>query len=622
MRDFKLKISTRMLELLSQDLYTNIYFVLAELVANAYDADAENVYIFINDNEIRVEDDGNGMSEDELDDVYLLIGGVSRDNDSNARTLNKKRMKMGRKGIGKLSALSISNGFQIITVKDSKPIGIFIPKKIEHDNETLKQLQTEEIVLKKIKEHGTAIIMSNPNVSIPKNQSTIIRNLGRIFPKELVDFNIYVNFYGKEEILTSDESSVISRLATLITVGKEYESHANYLSDNMNIQVEKFPIIERQIEMFCLTEKKRKKYPLRIKGWIGTYKTTSGMKKDIDEFSDNYIAIFAHDKMGQRNVLDFVRRNRVYESYIVGHLYINLFEESSLPDMAATNRQGYNENDPRWIEALPIIRELTDNLVRMHVNFAQLEQKDKESLNEAKRRAKEEELKMKLNAVSQEIVKGISTRLGAEEQNMDEIISQELERIKPTLGFKSVVDANKKKIMISQTLKDKSVSDIIYYMLQFNGIHKDDIIYSNSDDPESNLPERDIYGYLEHFFVKSVSSEMINVIFVTSENVVSLEKNNPALSWGVLMEIGAAWITKKEHWIFNINDFKPEAPLNTVDKYVAIKKTTDHISLCEAMVNSFCQKIIMTAESLGYSAHGIEENKKELKKYVTVYIPS
>ena len=52
--DYKLQVSPRMLELLSKDLYTNMYFVLAELIANAYDADAENVYVFIDDNEIRV----------------------------------------------------------------------------------------------------------------------------------------------------------------------------------------------------------------------------------------------------------------------------------------------------------------------------------------------------------------------------------------------------------------------------------------------------------------------------------------------------------------------------------------------------------------------------------------
>ena len=96
--------------------------------------------------------------------------------------------------------------------------------------------------------------------------------------------------------------------------------------------------------------------PLNIHGWIGTYKTTRDMKKEINEFSDNYLAIFAHNKMGQRNILDIIGKNRVYESYVVGNLYIDAFEASDFPDMAATNRQGYNENDPRWIKALEFIR--------------------------------------------------------------------------------------------------------------------------------------------------------------------------------------------------------------------------------------------------------------------------
>ena len=116
--DYTLKISPRMLELLSKDLYTNIYFVLAELIANAYDADAENVYIDITNDCIRVEDDGIGMDSSKLNDVYLYVGSETRNNDENSRTTIKKRLKMGRKGIGKLAALSISNGFQLITIKD------------------------------------------------------------------------------------------------------------------------------------------------------------------------------------------------------------------------------------------------------------------------------------------------------------------------------------------------------------------------------------------------------------------------------------------------------------------------------------------------------------------------
>ena len=61
-RTYNIEIDSRILELLGPNLYTNIYYVLAELIANAYDADAHNVYIFSEDNAIRIEDDGHGMS--------------------------------------------------------------------------------------------------------------------------------------------------------------------------------------------------------------------------------------------------------------------------------------------------------------------------------------------------------------------------------------------------------------------------------------------------------------------------------------------------------------------------------------------------------------------------------
>lgn len=61
-KEYKLNIDPRILELLDPSLYTNIYYVLAELIANAYDADAHNVYIIANKDDITVEDDGKGMS--------------------------------------------------------------------------------------------------------------------------------------------------------------------------------------------------------------------------------------------------------------------------------------------------------------------------------------------------------------------------------------------------------------------------------------------------------------------------------------------------------------------------------------------------------------------------------
>ena len=626
MRDFKLKVSPRMLELLSKDLYTNMYFVLAELIANSYDADAENVYVYIDENEIRVEDDGLGMSEASLDDKYLLIGGESRNSEANARTPIKKRLKMGRKGVGKLAALSISNGFKLITVQNSVRIGVFVPNRIKHDDETLSVLSEDEYSLKKITNHGTAIIMENPKVSIPKLQGTAMRNLAKIFPNDIDDFKIHVVYKGNEELLIPDEKDVMKRLASFISIGDEKKNLEGFLpNDESNLQKEHIQGISETIEINDSNGKMRS-LQVQIYGWIGTYKSTRGMKKEINEFSDNYLAIFAHNKMGLRNILPIVGKNRVYESYIVGNLYIDAFEAPDFPDMAGTNRQGYNESDLRWIVALKHIRELTDRVVRLHENFANAEKEIKEKQRIDIQAQAEEKLREQVNEVTKRITTNLSKRIGDQSsvENLEKLVSSELEAAKPLLGFKSTVDASKKKIMISHTFKDKEVADTIYQMLLFNGVPKEVIIYSNGPDPETNLPERDIYGYLQKFFVRSVSTEMIYVLFVTSENVLSVEKDNPSASWGELMEIGAAWVTQKEHWIFNIDDFKPEKPLNVEDKWVAIYTKTDEngqsiLSLSEAMANSFCNKIIETCNQCGFSPKSFERNKEYLiSNYISI----
>ncbi len=626
-REYKLKVSPRMLEILSKDLYSNMYFVLAELIANSYDADAENVYIFIGDNEIRVEDDGNGMDRDSLDYKYLLVGGESRNSKENSSTATKKRLKMGRKGVGKLAALSISEGFKLVTVCNSEIIGLFIPNRIEHDDEVLKVLDSNEYQLKRIADHGTAVIMENPKVAIPKLHETILRNLAKIFPNNIDDFKIHVIFKGAEKVLVPDEVDVIKRLASFISVGEEKKDLVHSLSEEQtNLQKTNIEAISETISMKN-SKGNDEDITVRIYGWIGTYPTTRGMKKEINEFSDNYLAIFAHNKMGLRNVLPIVGKNRVYESYIVGNLYIDAFEAPDFPDMAGTNRQGYNESDPRWICALKYIRDLVDKAVKLHETFAAAERADKEAEKERKKEEEERLLKERLSSTTKSITDKISSQISSAstKESIAEVVNNEIEAMKPLLGFKATVDANKKKIMISQTLKDKVVADTIYQMLLFNGVPKEDIIYSNGSDPETNLPEKDIYGYLQKFFINSASTEMIYVLFVTSKNVLNIDPKNPSAAWGELMEIGAAWVTKKDHWIFNINDFKPEQPLNIEDKWVAIYTKDDedghvYLSLTEAMINSFCIKIIQTCQACGYSPKSFESNKEYLtKNFVTVY---
>ena len=99
---YKMTLSLNVLNHLGLTLYSNIPSVLSEVVANSYDADAENVVITITDTRIVIKDDGNGMSIEDINLKYLLVGYQKR-KQGESFSPRFLRPVMGRKGIGKLS---------------------------------------------------------------------------------------------------------------------------------------------------------------------------------------------------------------------------------------------------------------------------------------------------------------------------------------------------------------------------------------------------------------------------------------------------------------------------------------------------------------------------------------
>ena len=81
-KEYRLIVDPRILKILSENLYTNLYYVISELIANAYDADAHNVYVKITNNSLVVEDDGLGMDDDSIK-YYLNVGYESRTDETN-----------------------------------------------------------------------------------------------------------------------------------------------------------------------------------------------------------------------------------------------------------------------------------------------------------------------------------------------------------------------------------------------------------------------------------------------------------------------------------------------------------------------------------------------------------
>ena len=618
-KEYKLSIDPRILELLGPSLYTNIYYVLAELIANAYDAMAHNVYIIANKDDITVEDDGKGMSYANGDIAhYLNVAKESRINAEDSLTDDKTRKKMGRKGIGKLAALSVSENVLVETRRNGETSGFVLSRHV-NENNMLVPISDDKIVFQRITGNGSAIIMKNPQYRLHKTLSVIKKNLLKIFPAVCSDFKIHIIRGKEEEIVDEFDKSAMNDLCAIISLGDNFQHLADLVmvgQPRRDDLVKKRSVVSIPISLRDKSNIEHE-YVLEIAGWLGAYKTTRGRKAEMSDFPDNFISLYANKKMGEFNILPAVGQNKLNEVSVVGQLHIDLFELTELPDMALSNRQGYKSDDMRYIEVLRYVREtLLPDILKLRELYSDIVNAEKKKRKEEEQRKKEADLKADVSRYKS----GVVSHASAEIKQFDgplthdsviEIFKRNLNASSPDIGLKREVDSLKKKILISQTRADKALADIVYNMLVHNHVPADDILYTNCDDEVSRIPEGEkVYQYLRDFFVESFSTQKIYVLFVTSENTKQ--------SWGALTEVGAAWITQIDHKIFNICPFRPEHPLDDESLWHTTAREGNELWMDSVNEDIFCSKIESVCDKLGYSKQTREENKRYLETLVAI----
>lgn len=116
-RELVMSIDLNALEHLGINLYSNIPAVLSEIVANAWDADAQNVTVTVDKAKetITIEDGGTGMDRNGVIDRFLRVGFKRRE--ALGEDTPGGRKPMGRKGIGKLSIFSIAQIAEVYTIQ-------------------------------------------------------------------------------------------------------------------------------------------------------------------------------------------------------------------------------------------------------------------------------------------------------------------------------------------------------------------------------------------------------------------------------------------------------------------------------------------------------------------------
>ncbi len=623
MKEYQLNVDPRILELLGPNLYTNIYYVLAELIANAYDADAQNVYIIANKDDIRVEDDGHGMSYDAGDIAkYLNVAGVSRVSEDESFTRSGERRKMGRKGVGKLAALSVSENVDVMTIAEGEKSGFILSRRPEEGNK-LNPITEDDVSFEYVENHGSAIVMRFPQYRLHKTLAAVKRNLLKIFPLINSDFRIHIIRDGQLAVIDDFDRNVMNELSTLITLGEEFSSFCELVPDLFPAKRNEL-VVAQDTKSIPLTMEDTQgiehEYSLRIEGWIGTYKTTRGRKAEMTDFPDNFISLFANKKMGEFNILPVVGQNKLNEVYVVGQLHVDLFELTELPDIALSNRQGYKSDDPRYEAVRDYVRsELLADILKKREIFTDLGKANKQQKKTESQRQDEERLRKSMDNFrrkTSEIAARNIAELGAgsSQEAVEKVVSQSINDNSPDLGLKTVVDSQKKKILISQTYSDKPFSDIIYQMLLHNNVPADDILFTNCDNQVCRVPEGTrVYDYLRDFFVESYSAQKIFALFVTSENTKQ--------SWGAITEVGASWITQIDHKIFNIHPFRPEHPLDDEMQWQSTNRdepTRGDLWMDRLNADIFCQKIEAVCDVLGYTKNSRDDNIRQLETLVSI----
>lgn len=302
-------------------MYSTLPPVIAELVSNSYDADAHKVTLTLNDSDaanktISIEDDGHGMTFDEINNCFLLIGRNRRDGDKkNQMTRSGKRFVIGKKGIGKLAFFGVAKTIEISTVSNGL-LNSFVM-----DWNELKQSDKvyKPRILKKDERtksvNGTKMTLSNitrKSSFSPKNIAVRLAKTFSVFDKD--DFNVIIKHNDEPEFSVENKLRFEN-----IEIYKEWS----------------FPFDDEEFE-YDYSEK------TKIHGKIIASTTT------IPE-NMRGIALFSRGKLVNEHTFFDVTATSFGYSYLTGWLDVDFVDEWE-PDVISTNRQSLNWEDERCDE--------------------------------------------------------------------------------------------------------------------------------------------------------------------------------------------------------------------------------------------------------------------------------
>ncbi|WP_371599467.1 ATP-binding protein [Streptomyces sp. NBC_00564] len=333
---FRMTLSLNVLNHLGLNLYSNIPSVLSEVVANSYDADAEIVRIDIDRaaGSVVVFDNGVGMTAEELNERFLNVGYQRRLAENGGTTLGLGRKVMGRKGIGKLSLLSIADVVEVYTAKDGQKSAFRmdvndIRREIEERGGTYHPapIDTESIDF----ERGTRIVLHQLKKGLVNTASALRKRLARRFSVLGSEYKFTLFVDGEE--VTIEDRDYFHRLQFVWT----------YETDDQSAQIAARCTKAESIKAVGPGDLSVGK----VTGWIGTA-ANAGRLRDDDGDNLNKIFLMVRGKLAHEDLLEEISDTSMYSTYLIGEIHADFLDLDEQEDIATSSRQRIVEEDPRF----------------------------------------------------------------------------------------------------------------------------------------------------------------------------------------------------------------------------------------------------------------------------------
>jgi len=387
---YNFNISLSVLNHLGRNLYRSFATVLGEAISNSWDADSENVWIYINkeNNTILIRDDGIGMTSDDFQNKLLKIGYSKRR--SGASTPIKSRPFIGRKGIGKLALLSCAEKITIISkIEGGEYTGGVI------DNTGLEQAITDDLQpqdyplgqcdLSLFNDftnghgHGTIIYFENLKDGMKNSLDFLKKIIALYFRFSLIDenFSIFID----DEKVTLDSLKDLAEATQF--VWKINEPNDPYINEHLKNLIEP---IQATI------------MPNGVSGFIASVVKPRDLKVTSTEERVG-VDLFVNGRLRERDILKHIPTARVAENYFYGQIHYNDLDDDK--DRFATSREGIIADDEKYKLFLDALRKKILEIITDWDKFRIAHRHDGDPENETRSEKQKASISL-FNAVSRE----------------------------------------------------------------------------------------------------------------------------------------------------------------------------------------------------------------------------